>query len=149
LAHGYPLTGPLFRVGAHNHQEVSGLMALDPRIRAELERRGPANVRELLRTGAGFGAHANVAVQLEGVSDPLRGDVEEWLAGKEREGEAVARDTLKWARVAGALPSLAFLSPLLSGSQVSSSGFAVVPIIALIMPNNIALMSEISEHQYS
>jgi hypothetical protein len=40
-------------------------------------------------------------VQLDGVSDPLRGDVEEWLAGKEREGEAVARDTLKWARVAG------------------------------------------------
>jgi hypothetical protein len=76
-------------------------MALDPLIRAELERLGPANVKELLRTGAGSGRNAPVAVQLAGVPDPIRGDVEDWLREKEREGEAVTRDTLKWAKTAG------------------------------------------------
>jgi hypothetical protein len=85
-------------------------MALDPRIRAELERRRPANVRELLRTLAGPGPNASVAVQLAGVPDPYRSDVEDWLAEKEREGEALAWATLSWARVGGLAGIIAALA---------------------------------------
>jgi hypothetical protein len=76
-------------------------MALDPRIRAELERRGPANVRGLLRTRTGPGDRDPVALQLAGVPDPPRSEVEDWLREGEREGETVTRDTLKWAKIAG------------------------------------------------
>jgi|SRR6516162_5630082 hypothetical protein len=78
-------------------------MTLDPRIRAELERRGPANVRALLvGLGGGVGRNTPVPLQLPaGVPDPLRGDVEDWLREKEREAEGVARRTLKWAKIAG------------------------------------------------
>lgn len=76
-------------------------MALDPRIRAELDRRGPANVRELLRTRTGPGDRDPVALQLAGADDASRSDVEDWLREKEREAEAVGRDTLKWAKRAG------------------------------------------------
>lgn len=74
---------------------------LDPRIRVELEQLGPGNVRELLRTAAGSGRSAPVAMQLPGVPDPTRGDVEDWLRGKERETERVIGATLKWAKIAG------------------------------------------------
>jgi hypothetical protein len=70
-------------------------MALDPRIRAELARRGPANVRELLRTRTGPGDRDLVALQLPGVPDPPR------CREAEREGEAVTQDVLKWAKIAG------------------------------------------------
>ena len=76
-------------------------MALDPQIRAELERRGPTNVRELLRIRTGPGDRDPVALQLAGVADPSRTEVEDWLREVEREGEAVTRDTLKWAKIAG------------------------------------------------
>ena len=76
-------------------------MALDPRIRAELARRGPANVRELLRTRTGPGDRDLVALQLPGVPDPPRCEVEDWLREAEREGEAVTQDVLKWAKIAG------------------------------------------------
>jgi hypothetical protein len=76
-------------------------MALDPRIRVELERLGPGNVRELLRTAAGSGRNAPVALQLPGVPDLTRGDVEDWLREKERETERVMGATLKWAKIAG------------------------------------------------
>jgi hypothetical protein len=85
-------------------------MAFDPRIRAELERRRPANVRELLRTLAGPGPNAPVAMQLAGVPDPFRSDVEDWLGEKERQGEAVARATLSWARVGGLAGIIAALA---------------------------------------
>ena len=76
-------------------------MALDPRIRAELERLGPGNVRELLRILVGPGRKAPVAMRLPGAPDPTRGDVEDWLREKERETERVMRATLKWAKIAG------------------------------------------------
>jgi hypothetical protein len=76
-------------------------MALDPRVRDELERRGPTNVRELLRIRTGPGDHDSVALQLAGVPDPPRSEVEDWLREAEREGETVTRDTLKWAKIAG------------------------------------------------
>jgi hypothetical protein len=69
-------------------------MALDPRVRDELERRGPTNVRELLRIRTGPGDHDSVALQLAGVPDPPRSEVEDWLREAEREGETVTRDTL-------------------------------------------------------
>jgi len=75
-------------------------MALDPRIRVELERLGPGNVRELLRTAAGSGRSAPVAMQLPGVPNPTRGDIEDWLRAKERETEWVVGATLTWARIA-------------------------------------------------
>ena len=67
-------------------------MALDPRVRDELERRGPTNVRELLRIRTGPGDHDSVALQLAGVPDPPRSEVEDWLREAEREGETVTRD---------------------------------------------------------
>jgi hypothetical protein len=76
-------------------------MALDPRIRAELARRGPANVRELLRTRTGPGDRDLVALQLPEVPDPPRCEVEDWLREAEREGEAVTQEVLKWAKIAG------------------------------------------------
>jgi hypothetical protein len=93
---GDPVLSTCARVG-----KLSITMALDPRIRAELERRGPVNVKELLRTLAGPGPNAPVAVQLDEVPDPIRADVEDWLREKEQEAEAVSRDTLKWAKIAG------------------------------------------------
>jgi hypothetical protein len=80
-------------------------MARDPQVLAELERRGPANVRALLvGLGGGVGRNIPVALQLAaGVSDPPCGEVEDrWREKeleKEREAERVARDTLKWAKV--------------------------------------------------
>ena len=82
-------------------------MALDPQFQAELERRGPANVRALLDgLGGGVGRNTLVPLQLAaGVSDPPRGEVEDWWREKElekeREAERVASDTLKWAKVGG------------------------------------------------
>jgi hypothetical protein len=35
------------------------------------------------------------------VPDPPRRDVEDWLREVERDGEAITRDTLKWAKIAG------------------------------------------------
>jgi hypothetical protein len=93
---GDPVISTCARVG-----KLSITMALDPRIRAELERRGPVNVKELLRTLAGPGPNVPVAVQLDEVPDPIRADVEDWLREKEQEAEAVSRDTLKWAKIAG------------------------------------------------
>jgi hypothetical protein len=90
-------------------------MAVDPRIRAELERRGPANVRELLRTRTGPGDRDPVALQLHGVPDPPRSDVEDWLREGEREGEAVARDTLKWAKIAGRIAVLGVIVTAVAG----------------------------------
>jgi hypothetical protein len=57
-------------------------MTLDPRIRNELERRGPDSVRDLLRA-AGPGQGAAIKVQVSGASDPLRSEVEAWLRDKE------------------------------------------------------------------
>ena len=96
-------------------------MALDPRIRVELERLGRGNVRELLRTAAGSGRSAPVAMQLPGVPDPTRGDVEDWLRGKERETERVIGATLKWAKIAGVAAITVSLSLRSSGSRVSLS----------------------------
>ena len=76
---------------------------LDPRIRAELARRGPANVRALL-IGLGGGVARNTPVPLQlpaRVPVPLRGDVEDWLREKEQEAERDRHDTLKWAKIAG------------------------------------------------
>jgi hypothetical protein len=85
-------------------------MALDPRIRAELERRGPANVRELLRNLAGPGGNAPVQMQLAGVADPIRADVEDWLREKEQETETVMRATLQWATTAGRVAIIGVLA---------------------------------------
>jgi len=75
-------------------------MALDPRIRVELERLGPGNVRELLRTAVGSGRSAPVAMQLPAVPDPTRSDIEDWLRAKERETERGIGAALTWARIA-------------------------------------------------
>ena len=74
-------------------------MALNPQIRAELERRGPANVREFLRTSASPEPDAPVEL-LDGVSE-RRSNVEGWLREKELVAEGVTQDTLKWAKIAG------------------------------------------------
>jgi hypothetical protein len=80
-------------------------MTLDPRVRRELERRGPANVRELLRTSAGAGPNAPVSFRVTGSSPAevtlRRSCVEDWLREKEQETEGVMRETLKWAKIAG------------------------------------------------
>ena len=72
----------------------------DPQIRAELERRGPANVRDALRRTA-----AGSFVELRGWFRPtlkLRHDtVEDWLREKEQGAEGVTYETLKWAKIAG------------------------------------------------
>jgi hypothetical protein len=49
----------------------------------------------------GSGRNAPVALQLPGVPDLTRGDVEDWLREKERETEGVMGATLKWAKIAG------------------------------------------------
>jgi hypothetical protein len=73
---------------------------LDPQIRAELERRGPANVREALRRTA-----AGRFVELRSWFRPTlkirQATVEDWLREKERGAEGITYQTLKWAKIAG------------------------------------------------
>ena len=88
-------------------------MPLTDRAKAELERRGPGNVRILLASAyVGYGQESAVKLRLGG-SDPFRSDVEEWLAEKERDLRFVF-----WVRVAGILAILA----------------AVVGIVGMVVP---------------
>jgi hypothetical protein len=72
----------------------------DPHIRAELERRGPANVRDALgRTAQGS------FVEFRGWFRPTlkvrQATVEDWLREKEQEAEGITFAILKWAKIAG------------------------------------------------
>ena len=78
-------------------------MPLLPKQLAELEHRGPANVRDLLRnSGSGQGACIRLGTR---DGDPLRSDIEAWLYEKDRErdGRDAARyaELLLWGKIAG------------------------------------------------
>jgi hypothetical protein len=71
-------------------------MALDPRTRAELERRGVASVRALLnnREAAGIGSGAEVRLGVSGVPNGSRAEIEAWCC--EKELAASRRDTRRF-----------------------------------------------------
>jgi predicted transcriptional regulator len=73
---------------------------LDPQIRAELERRGPANVREALRRTAA-GRFVELRVWFRPPLKIRQATVEDWLREKERGEEGVTYEILKWAKIAG------------------------------------------------
>lgn len=84
-------------------------MTLAPQVRAELERRGIASVRELLWNATGPGQGSSVSLHAPNIPNPLRGEVEEWLREKEaavetlatsrhQEQIAVGEDAVRWAR---------------------------------------------------
>jgi hypothetical protein len=87
-------------------------MTLDPRVRDELERRGPANVRDLLRD-TGPGPNTSVYVPVEDAPQPRRFEVEDWLREKEQAAERLAStrhdQLLWWARIAGVAAVLGVL----------------------------------------
>jgi hypothetical protein len=87
-------------------------MAVNVRAFIELENLGVHNVRSMLMDHAIAGADRNDSVRL-GLHgfDPTRGDVEEWLAEKERKSDAenaarhasalkIAARALAWSRFA-------------------------------------------------
>ncbi len=67
-------------------------MALTNLARAELERRGAPNVARLLQHegGVGIGQASSVPLGLGIEHNPLRGDVEAWLAERDQATEALA-----------------------------------------------------------
>jgi hypothetical protein len=67
--------------------------------RSELERRGAANVRFKLTSYGG--GHQSTLDGFLRSGNPLRGDVEDWLADQERVEKAQQAAILKWARIAG------------------------------------------------
>lgn len=94
-------------------------MPMTPKALAELERRGPTNIRVMLLTrNLGAGNGARVPIDL-GEEDPLLGDVEEWLATKEKDEERRANWML-WgtvvAAVAAIVAALAAISAAIEGA---------------------------------
>jgi hypothetical protein len=92
-------------------REIAPVMPLDPKIRAELERRGSANVRGLLEGSKGSGQGASINLQIPGSPEPLRREVEEWLheggqaveriaSSRHAEQIAATAEGTKWARLA-------------------------------------------------
>lgn len=72
-------------------------MTLDPGARAELERRGAASVRELLRSATGYGQSATVEIDVpSGARKPSRREVEEWLSEKGDAAETLATTRHRW-----------------------------------------------------
>jgi len=76
---------------------------LDPRARAELERRGANNVRLLIAsdTWVGAGAQAPVEIGGDGIPHPTRAQVESWLKEHDRAEAALQarrhRQVMFWA----------------------------------------------------
>jgi hypothetical protein len=69
---------------------------LNPRTKAELDRRGPAIVRSLLQPDTtGVGPGAEVRLFDSDVPNPLRQDVEAWLREQELDAEALATERHK------------------------------------------------------
>ena len=95
-------------------------MPLTDKARVELERRGPTNIRLLLisRNLLASGTGARVPIDL-GPEDPLLGDVEEWLAQKERD-EGRRANWMLWgavvAAVAAIVAALAAISAAIEGA---------------------------------
>ena len=81
LAFATPAAAAVCQARARNRQRVQSGMALTRDARTALEAAGTANVRDKLRyAGPGRGA----AVPGFASGDITRGDIEDWLTGKER-----------------------------------------------------------------
>jgi hypothetical protein len=90
-------------------------MALSPEDRERLEALSPEIVRQRLSyAGAGDGS---IVPGLGRPKDLLRGDVEEWLAEKDKEAAKLQQKTLAWARAA---------------AWISIVGIVVAVVLALI-----------------
>jgi hypothetical protein len=82
FAFATPAAAAVCQARAHDRQRVQSGMALTRDARTALEAAGTANVRDKLRyAGPGRGA----AVPGFASGDITRGDIEDWLTGKERE----------------------------------------------------------------
>jgi|SRR5208282_3514725 len=111
-------------------------MSLDPRVLAELERRGPEKASAMLDShAAGAGEPAVIRLGITDCPDPWPFEVEFWLSEtiKELEAEALAtrrhdqqmdvgRATVKWAKWASVAAALSVLVAVFFGILQFFSG---------------------------
>lgn len=105
---------------------------LSDKARAELERRGPAAVRETLRNLAGGGQASSVNLEIGPDDRTSRGDCEQWLreqdaaaaaveAARHAEQLRIGKDSVWWAKHA-ALVSWAALAVTVVSAIVAYLG---------------------------